>query len=185
MAYKDEYEVARLYSDGEFGKALKEQFDGDASVKVSLAPPLLASRDKVTGQLRKREFGSWIFKAFDLLTRLKFLRGTAFDPFGYTAERRMERALPGEYGAMIFRHLGPHSSTGPAGGGPAAGGAGEIGGTGARLRPHQGSQCRQVPRRMRAAGKRDRPAVGAGGRVGMHRPACGLFHSRGCSAAIF
>jgi indolepyruvate ferredoxin oxidoreductase len=105
MAYKDEYEVARLYSDGEFAKALKEQFDGDASVKVSLAPPLLASRDKVTGHLRKREFGSWIFRAFELLTRFKFLRGTAFDPFGYTAERRMERALPSEYSAMIFRYL--------------------------------------------------------------------------------
>jgi indolepyruvate ferredoxin oxidoreductase len=105
MAYKDEYEVARLYSDGEFAKVLKEQFDGDPGVKVSLAPPLLASRDKVTGRLRKREFGSWIFPAFELLTRFKFLRGTAFDPFGYTAERRMERALPGEYSAMIFRHL--------------------------------------------------------------------------------
>jgi indolepyruvate ferredoxin oxidoreductase len=105
MAYKDEYEVARLYSDGEFAKALKEQFDGDASVKVSLAPPLLASRDKVTGHLRKREFGSWILQAFDILTRFKFLRGTAFDPFGYTSERRMERALPGEYSATIFRHL--------------------------------------------------------------------------------
>jgi indolepyruvate ferredoxin oxidoreductase len=105
MAYKDEYEVARLYSDGEFAKALKEQFDGDPGVKVSLAPPLLAPRDKATGHLRKREFGSWIFRAFELLTRFKFLRGTAFDPFGYTAERRMERALPGEYSAMIFRHL--------------------------------------------------------------------------------
>src|SRR6266702_3607076 len=105
MAYKDEYEVARLYSDGEFAKALKEQFDGDASVKVSLAPPLLASRDKATGHLRKREFGSWILGAFGILTRLKFLRGTAFDPFGYTSERRMERALPGEYSAMILRHL--------------------------------------------------------------------------------
>jgi indolepyruvate ferredoxin oxidoreductase len=109
MAYKDEYEVARLYSDGEFAKALKEQFDGDASVKVSLAPPLLARRDKVTGHLRKREFGGWILKAFDILTRLKFLRGTALDPFGYTAERRMERALPGEYSDMIFRHLGTAS----------------------------------------------------------------------------
>ncbi|HWH49105.1 MAG TPA: DUF6537 domain-containing protein, partial [Burkholderiales bacterium] len=105
MAYKDEYEVARLYSDGEFAKALKEQFDGDPGVKVSLAPPLLAPRDKVTGHLRKREFGSWIFRAFELLTRFKFLRGTSFDPFGYTAERRMERALPGEYSAMILRHL--------------------------------------------------------------------------------
>jgi len=105
MASKDEYEVARLYSDGEFAKALKEQFDGDASVKVSLAPPLLARRDKVTGHLRKREFGGWILNAFEILTRFKFLRGTAFDPFGYTSERRMERALPGEYSAMILRHL--------------------------------------------------------------------------------
>jgi indolepyruvate ferredoxin oxidoreductase len=105
MAYKDEYEVARLYSDGEFAKALKEQFDGEESVKVSLAPSLLAKRDKVTGHLRKREFGGWIFRAFELLTRFKFLRGTAFDPFGYTAERRMERALPGEYSATIFRYL--------------------------------------------------------------------------------
>jgi indolepyruvate ferredoxin oxidoreductase len=111
MAYKDEYEVARLYSDGEFARALKDQFDGDPGVKVSLAPPLLASRDRVTGHLQKREFGRWIFRAFDILTRFKFLRGTALDPFGYTAERRMERALPGDYSDMIFRHLdkaGPH-----------------------------------------------------------------------------
>jgi Pyruvate ferredoxin/flavodoxin oxidoreductase. len=105
MAYKDEYEVARLYSDGEFAKALREQFDGDPSIKVSLAPPLLAQRDPVTGRLQKREFGRWIFRAFDILTRFKFLRGTALDPFGYTSERRIERALPGEYSAMVFRHL--------------------------------------------------------------------------------
>ncbi|MCA1457227.1 indolepyruvate ferredoxin oxidoreductase family protein [Bradyrhizobium sp. BRP22] len=105
MAYKDEYEVARLYSDGEFAKALKEQFDGEPGLKVLLAPPLFARRDKVTGHLQKREFGPWVFSAFKLLARLKGLRGTALDIFGYTAERRMERALPGEYSAMIFRHL--------------------------------------------------------------------------------
>jgi indolepyruvate ferredoxin oxidoreductase len=55
--------------------------------------------------LRKREFGSWILGAFAILARFKFLRGTAFDPFGYSAERRTERALPGEYSAMIFGHL--------------------------------------------------------------------------------
>ena len=105
MAYKDEYEVARLYSDGEFARALQAQFDGDPSLKVLMAPPLLASRDKVTGHLQKREFGPWAFKAFGILARLKGLRGTALDIFGYTAERRMERALPSEYTAMIFRHL--------------------------------------------------------------------------------
>ncbi|GKQ52216.1 indolepyruvate ferredoxin oxidoreductase family protein [Bradyrhizobium sp. Ce-3] len=105
MAYKDEYEVARLYSDGEFNKALREQFEGNSGLKVLLAPPLLAQRDPVTGRLQKREFGPWIFKAFGLLAGLKRLRGTAFDIFGYTAERRMERALPVDYAAMILRHL--------------------------------------------------------------------------------
>src|SRR6202012_1533276 len=76
MAYKDEYEVARLYSDGEFARALKEQFDGDPKLKVLLAPPLLARRDPVTGRLQKHEFGPWVFKAFGLLARLKGLRGT-------------------------------------------------------------------------------------------------------------
>ena len=179
MAYKDEYEVARLYSDGEFAKALKEQFDGDPSVKVSLAPPLLARRDKVTGHLRKREFGSWIFRAFELLTRFKFLRGTAFDPFGYTAERRMERALAGR----VFRDDLPPSRQGEAAGLAAAGGAGEIRGTRSRLRPHQGSQCREIPRGMRAAGEprsasrwRRRPNRAA-------HPGCELFHSRDHSSA--
>ncbi|WP_454617447.1 indolepyruvate ferredoxin oxidoreductase family protein [Bradyrhizobium cenepequi] len=105
MAYKDEYEVARLYTDGEFARALKEQFDGEPGLKVLLAPPLFARRDKVTGHLQKREFGPWVFSAFRLLTRLKRLRGTALDIFGYTAERRMERALASEYSAMILRHL--------------------------------------------------------------------------------
>jgi indolepyruvate ferredoxin oxidoreductase len=72
---------------------------------VLLAPPLLAQRDPVTGHLRKREFGPWVFKSFGLLARLKGLRGTAFDIFGYTAERKMERALPVDYAAMILRHL--------------------------------------------------------------------------------
>jgi indolepyruvate ferredoxin oxidoreductase len=105
MAYKDEYEVARLYSDGEFAKALHGQFEGDPGLKVLLAPPLIARRDKVTGHLQKREFGPWIFKMFGVLAKLKGLRGTALDIFGYTAERKMERALPNEYRSMIFRNL--------------------------------------------------------------------------------
>ncbi|HBY27824.1 MAG TPA: indolepyruvate ferredoxin oxidoreductase family protein, partial [Bradyrhizobium sp.] len=77
----------------------------NSGLKVLLAPPLLAQRDPVTGRLQKREFGPWIFKAFGLLAGLKGLRGTAFDIFGYTAERKMERALPVDYSAMILRHL--------------------------------------------------------------------------------
>ncbi len=97
LAYKDEYEVARLHSDGEFARALKDEFEGDYRLKFHLAPPLLARRDPHTGIPRKRAFGPWVLPVFKLLSRLKGLRGTAFDPFGYTAERRAERTLIAEY----------------------------------------------------------------------------------------
>jgi indolepyruvate ferredoxin oxidoreductase len=96
MAYKDEYEVARLHTDPAFKEKIAGMFEGDIKVKYHLAPPLLAKRDK-QGHLVKQEFGPWMQKAFGVLARFKGLRGTAFDPFGYTAERRTERALIGEY----------------------------------------------------------------------------------------
>ena len=96
MAYKDEYEVARLYSDGAFHKALAQRFKG-GRLNFHLAPPLLATRDPVTGHLRKRAFGPWMLTAFKLLARLRFLRGTAFDLFGRSPERRRERSLIEEY----------------------------------------------------------------------------------------
>jgi len=105
MSYKDEYEVARLYSSGHFVRALEAQFEGDYRVRFHLAPPLLAQRDPRTGHLRKREFGPWMMKAFALLAPLKRLRGTRLDPFGYTAERRRERALIGEYEHALGRLL--------------------------------------------------------------------------------
>lgn len=97
LAIKDEYEVARLYTDGEFEKKLNEQFDGDFSLKFHLAPPLLAKRDPVTGHLKKREFGGWVLPLFRQLAKFRFLRGTPFDLFGYSAERKMERQLLAEY----------------------------------------------------------------------------------------
>jgi indolepyruvate ferredoxin oxidoreductase len=100
MAYKDEYEVARLYTDGRFVEQLQSQFEGTFSVKFNLAPPLFAKKD-AKGHLVKAEFGSWMWGAFKLLAKLKGLRGTAFDVFGYTAERKMERALVREYRDMI------------------------------------------------------------------------------------
>jgi indolepyruvate ferredoxin oxidoreductase len=100
LAYKDEYEVARLYTDGEFRKELEKRFKG-GQVKFHLAPPLLASRDPVTGHLRKRVYGPWMMSAFALLAKFKFLRGTAFDPFGYSTERKQERALVREYEQSI------------------------------------------------------------------------------------
>lgn len=102
MAYKDEYEVARLYSQPAFKESLRDQFSGNPKLKVHLAPPLLAFRkDARTGRPRKIAFGSWILPVFGLLAKGKRLRGTPFDIFGYTAERRMERALIGEYRDLI------------------------------------------------------------------------------------
>ncbi len=91
MAYKDEYEVARLYSDGEFRRQLNAQFSGDYRLRVHLAPPLLAKRDPATGHPLKRAFPGWTLKLFGLLANFRFLRGTAWDPFGRTGERRRER----------------------------------------------------------------------------------------------
>ncbi len=104
LAYKDEYEVGRLYSDGRFKAAFDAQFSG-GKARVQLAPPLLSRLDPATGRPKKISFGPWIFTAFGLLARLKGLRGTALDVFGYTAERRQERADITAYEAEIARLL--------------------------------------------------------------------------------
>ncbi|NVM76648.1 indolepyruvate ferredoxin oxidoreductase [Duganella sp. SG902] len=104
MAYKDEYEVARLYTDGRFVEQLQQQFEGNFSVKFNLAPPLFAKKD-AKGHLVKAEFGSWMWSAFKLMAKLKGLRGGALDIFGYTEERRMERALIVEYREMVVSLL--------------------------------------------------------------------------------
>ena len=106
MAYKDEYEVARLHSDGSFMKQVHDRFEGDFKLTFHLAPPLVASRDAESGELQKRVYGSWMMGVFKVLARLKGLRGTPFDVFGYTAERRMERRLIGEYEATVEELLG-------------------------------------------------------------------------------
>ena len=96
MAYKDEYEVARLYTDNSFKQQLQAQFEGDYSVTFNLAPPLFSKKDD-KGHLIKQNYGRWMMVAFKGLSRLKALRGTAFDIFGYSEERQMERALIAEY----------------------------------------------------------------------------------------
>ncbi|WP_444923008.1 indolepyruvate ferredoxin oxidoreductase family protein [Microbulbifer sp. DLAB2-AF] len=106
LAYKDEYEVARLYTDGRFTQSLQENFNGDFVLEFNLAPPLLARFDKVLGRPRKMKFGGWMHKAFGALAKLKFLRGTALDIFGYTAERRMERSLITEYEQLVEKVVG-------------------------------------------------------------------------------
>jgi indolepyruvate ferredoxin oxidoreductase len=101
MAYKDEYEVARLYTDTGFTQRIATQFEGDYKLKFHLAPPLTAPRDPATRQLQKREYGPRMMIAFRVLAKLKGLRGTPFDIFGRTEERRAERRAIVEYEAEL------------------------------------------------------------------------------------
>ncbi|WP_332813730.1 indolepyruvate ferredoxin oxidoreductase family protein [Ramlibacter sp.] len=100
MAYKDEYEVARLYTDGEFLQSLQQQFEGEPQLEFYMAPPLL-SRARGGQRPRKIRLGGWMLPAMRLLAHGKRLRGTAFDIFGYTEERTLERALVREYAHRI------------------------------------------------------------------------------------
>ncbi|MCA1532660.1 indolepyruvate ferredoxin oxidoreductase family protein [Bradyrhizobium sp. NBAIM03] len=106
MAYKDEYEVARLHMRSGFLDELKREFEDGFSIQYHLAPPFLKSRRDARGRPRKRAFGQWIQVPLAMLARLKALRGTPFDPFGYTAERRAERELIAWYEGLVDRMLG-------------------------------------------------------------------------------
>jgi indolepyruvate ferredoxin oxidoreductase len=105
LAYKDEYEVARLYTDGVFHQQLRAKFEGDYELEFNLAPPILSRRDPQTGRLQKRTFGPWMMSAFRLLAGFKGLRGTWADPFGYSPERKRERALIAAYERTIAELL--------------------------------------------------------------------------------
>jgi indolepyruvate ferredoxin oxidoreductase len=112
LAYKDEYEVARLYTDGVFQEQLARTFEGGYRLEFHLAPPLLSKPDPETGRPRKMRFGAWMMTAFRLLARMKGLRGTRLDIFGYNPERRMERRLIAEYEAALAEietHLRPET----------------------------------------------------------------------------
>jgi len=96
MAYKDEYEVARLYTSGDFQRRVAQQFEGKYKIRFHLAPPLFAKKD-ADGHLVKKEFGPWMLTAFRVLAKFRFLRGGMFDIFGRTHERRTERKLIEDY----------------------------------------------------------------------------------------
>ncbi len=104
MAYKDEYEVARLHTDTAFHDKVKNMFEGEVKLSYHLAPPLLSKKNS-KGELQKQPYGAWMLTAFKLLARMKSLRGTAFDIFGKTEERKMERALISQYRASIEKLL--------------------------------------------------------------------------------
>jgi indolepyruvate ferredoxin oxidoreductase len=101
MAYKDEYEVARLYTETDFLRRISDSFEGPYELHFHLAPPLLGDRDPETGHLRKRSFGPWMLPLFRVLAKLRYLRGTHFDIFGHSEERRLERRLISEYEALV------------------------------------------------------------------------------------
>lgn len=93
--------MARLYTDGAFLKAIDAQFEGGYRLEFNLAPPLMAARDPDTGHLKKKTFGPWVLRAFRALARLRHLRGTRLDIFGYSAERKLERQLIADYERVI------------------------------------------------------------------------------------
>jgi len=97
LAYKDEYEVARLFTDGAFEAQLRDQFEGSFRLSYHLAPPFLPAGDDGAGRPKKKTFGRYMLRGFRMLAKFKGLRGTAFDPFGYSKDRRLERELITEY----------------------------------------------------------------------------------------
>src|ERR1700761_1624505 len=106
LAYKDEYEVARLFTDGHFEQQLRDQFDGDFKISFSLAPPLLGGEKDPLGRPKKRAFGAWMMPVFKLLARMRGLRGTALDIFGHSADRKLERDLIAGYEKDVATVLG-------------------------------------------------------------------------------
>jgi indolepyruvate ferredoxin oxidoreductase len=105
MSYKDEYEVARLFNDPGFAARLRESFEGEFTMQYNLAPPLFARRDAATGRPIKQRFGAWMGSAFNILARLRMLRGTPLDVFGYHPHRKMERQLVRDYEALVDQVL--------------------------------------------------------------------------------
>jgi len=105
LAYKDEYEVARLFTEPRFMESIEAQFEGDFELEFNLAPTWLGKPDKSTGVVTKRKFGPWILKPFRVLKKFKWLRGTFVDPFGYAGDRILERRLIREYEKMLDQLL--------------------------------------------------------------------------------
>jgi indolepyruvate ferredoxin oxidoreductase len=112
LAIKDEYEVARLFTETDFAARVAEQFEGDYKFNFHLAPPLVSQIDPHTGEAKKQRYGPWMMHAFRVLSKLRRFRGTALDIFNKTAERKMERALIGEYETLLkelLAKLEPHN----------------------------------------------------------------------------
>jgi indolepyruvate ferredoxin oxidoreductase len=106
LAYKDEYEVARLFTDGRFEKQLRDQFEGEFKFNFNLAPPILGGAKDALGRPKKRAFGTWMMPVFRTMAKFRFLRGTPLDIFGYSADRKIERDLIAGYEKDVDTVLG-------------------------------------------------------------------------------
>ena len=103
MAYKDEYEVSRLYTDPQFKRNINQNFEGNYKIHLHLSPPIFSKKDAVTGNPIKMSFGPWLFMLMKLIASLKFLRGTFLDPFSYLKERKREKHLIKNYYNHIIK----------------------------------------------------------------------------------
>jgi indolepyruvate ferredoxin oxidoreductase len=103
MAFKDEYEVARLFAETDFMKEVNNTFEGDFKVHFHLAPPIMNRGTDAQGRPRKRQFGPWMFRVFKLLAKFRVLRGTPVDPFSYSSDRKMDRAQLKDYQQLVER----------------------------------------------------------------------------------
>ena len=101
LAYKDEYEVARLYTDSDFLARVEEQFEGDYKLVFHLAPPMLADKDPASGELKKKAYGPWMLKAMRVLAKLRHLRGSRLDPFARSHDRKLDRELIADYERVV------------------------------------------------------------------------------------
>ncbi|MGL1831998.1 indolepyruvate ferredoxin oxidoreductase family protein [Rhodocyclaceae bacterium SMB388] len=106
LAYKDEYEVARMYADSDFLKRVGEQFEGDYKLVFHLAPPALADRDPLTGELKKKAYGPWMLKAMRMLAKFRHLRGSMLDPFARSHDRKLDRELIADYERVVEEIIG-------------------------------------------------------------------------------
>ena len=101
LAYKDEYEVARLFTEPEFLRDLEAQFEGDYKLQFHMAPPILGRKNSVSGEPVKSQFGPWMMKLLRVLAKFKFLRGSVLDPFARSKDRKLERKLISDYETVL------------------------------------------------------------------------------------
>ena len=149
LAYKDEYEVARLHTESGFVESVKRNFGTGVRMSFHFSPPLIAKLDPATGRPRKYELGPWVLPLLRVLAKLRWLRGSKLDPFGWSADRRLERELLERYESLLERIAAELDDVALR----ASARAGAVAGAGARVWPDQArSSAARTRRRSRSFG---------------------------------